>query len=121
LLLKQADAARGDFERALHIDPCAFEARLNAKRMGLALPSAAAMPVYAGRTTGSQRRVTRMYVLECELLTPASIDETFAVFADPYNLAKITPPSLGFQILTPGLKMRRASRSTICFDGSGCR
>jgi ligand-binding SRPBCC domain-containing protein len=48
-----------------------------------------------------------MYVLECELLTPASIDETFAVFADPYNLAKITPPSLGFQILTPGLKMRR--------------
>jgi hypothetical protein len=40
LLLKQADAARGDFERALHIDPCAFEARLNAKRMGLALTPA---------------------------------------------------------------------------------
>jgi tetratricopeptide (TPR) repeat protein len=35
LLLKQRDAARSDFERALQIDPCAFEARLNAMRMGL--------------------------------------------------------------------------------------
>ena len=48
-----------------------------------------------------------MYVLECELVTRASIEQTFAVFADPYNLAKITPPSLGFQILTPNLKMRK--------------
>jgi ligand-binding SRPBCC domain-containing protein len=48
-----------------------------------------------------------MYVLECELVTPSSIDKTFAIFADPYNLAKITPPSLGFQILTPNLSMRR--------------
>ena len=35
LMLKQTDAARADFERALQIDPCAFEARLNAIRMGL--------------------------------------------------------------------------------------
>ena len=48
-----------------------------------------------------------MYVLECELVSRASIDETFAVFADPYNLAKITPESLAFRILTPNLKMRR--------------
>ena len=38
LLMKQHDAARMDFERALRIDPCAFEARLNASRMGLELP-----------------------------------------------------------------------------------
>jgi protein O-mannosyl-transferase len=38
LLMKQHDAARMDFERALQIDPCAFEARLNASRMGLRLP-----------------------------------------------------------------------------------
>ena len=38
LMLKQADAARMDFERALQIDACAFEARLNAKRMGLTPP-----------------------------------------------------------------------------------
>lgn len=35
LLLKQTAAAKSDFERALQIDPCAFEARLNALRMGL--------------------------------------------------------------------------------------
>lgn len=40
LMLKQPDAARADFERALQIDPCAFEARLNATRMGLSLPPA---------------------------------------------------------------------------------
>jgi Flp pilus assembly protein TadD len=35
LVLKQTRAAKADFERALQIDPCAFEARLNALRMGL--------------------------------------------------------------------------------------
>jgi hypothetical protein len=35
LVLKQTGAAKADFERALQIDPCAFEARLNALRMGL--------------------------------------------------------------------------------------
>ena len=35
LILKQTAAAKSDFERALQIDPCAFEARLNALRMGL--------------------------------------------------------------------------------------
>jgi Tfp pilus assembly protein PilF len=35
LILKQTAVAKSDFERALEIDPCAFEARLNAKRMGL--------------------------------------------------------------------------------------
>jgi hypothetical protein len=39
LLMKQHDAARMDFERALQVDPCAFEARLNASRMGLQLPT----------------------------------------------------------------------------------
>jgi tetratricopeptide (TPR) repeat protein len=40
LMLKQREAARSDFERALQIDPCAFEARLNAMRMGLKPPPA---------------------------------------------------------------------------------
>jgi protein O-mannosyl-transferase len=35
LILKQTGAAKSDFERALQIDPCAFEARLNALRVGL--------------------------------------------------------------------------------------
>jgi hypothetical protein len=40
LMLKQGDSAKADFLRALQIDPCAFEARLNAGRMGLDVPPA---------------------------------------------------------------------------------
>jgi ligand-binding SRPBCC domain-containing protein len=47
-----------------------------------------------------------MYVLECELTTPAPLEAVFDVFKNPYNLAKITPPWLGFRILTEGLEMR---------------
>ncbi|HUS06643.1 MAG TPA: hypothetical protein VMZ52_10120 [Bryobacteraceae bacterium] len=35
LLLKQTDAARRDFEKALAVNPCLFEARLNLLRMGV--------------------------------------------------------------------------------------
>lgn len=41
-----------------------------------------------------------IYTLECELLSPRTLQETFSVFEDPYNLAKITPPELGFKVLT---------------------
>ena len=40
----------------------------------------------------------RIYKLNCAMLTEKSIDETFAVFEDPYNLAKITPPWLSFLV-----------------------
>ncbi len=39
-----------------------------------------------------------VYTLECEMLTNSSLEETFAVFEDPYNLARITPPSLNFKV-----------------------
>ena len=48
----------------------------------------------------------RVYTLDCELITSASLKETFRLFEDPYNLARITPPWMGFEILTPGLQMR---------------
>lgn len=60
-----------------------------------------------------------MYLLECELVTHASIEETFAIFADPYNLAKITPPWLGFRILTNGLTMRRGAEIDYSFRTMG--
>ena len=44
--------------------------------------------------------------LTCELIVPAPIGDVFAFFQNPYNLSKITPPSLGFRILTPDLVMR---------------
>jgi ligand-binding SRPBCC domain-containing protein len=42
----------------------------------------------------------QIYTLECEMITPQSIEDTFAIFENPYNLAKITPPELGFQIIS---------------------
>ena len=45
-------------------------------------------------------------ILEREMISPVSLQEAFAVFEDPYNLAKITPPWLNFRILTPNLRMR---------------
>lgn len=51
----------------------------------------------------------KIYSLDCELVTSASLEETFAVFQDPYNLARITPPELSFRILTKNLVMRKGA------------
>lgn len=40
-------------------------------------------------------------VLRREAVVPHGIDETFAFFADAQNLNLLTPPWLGFEILTP--------------------
>ena len=40
----------------------------------------------------------RIYTLRCEMLTATSLKETFALFEDPYNLAKITPAWLRFTV-----------------------
>lgn len=49
------------------------------------------------------------YVLSCELRAPVPIDKAFEVFENPYNLARITPPNLGFQILTANLVMNKGT------------
>ena len=38
--------------------------------------------------------------LECEMTAPVAIEQAFALFEDPYNLAKVTPAWLNFQIVT---------------------
>lgn len=48
----------------------------------------------------------RIQTLEREMIAPVSVQEAFAIFENPYNLAKITPPWLNFKILTPDLQMR---------------
>ncbi|MBI3681063.1 MAG: SRPBCC family protein [Acidobacteria bacterium] len=42
-----------------------------------------------------------MYVLRCQLIAPVSIRDAFALFEDPRNLVRITPPWLGLRITTP--------------------
>jgi ligand-binding SRPBCC domain-containing protein len=44
---------------------------------------------------------SRPYVLERCQWVPLALGETFAFFAEPANLPRITPPWLGFRILTP--------------------
>lgn len=72
-----------------------------------------------------------MYLLEREQIIPATLDEAWSFFSNPQNLAKITPPDLGFEVLDretdtihdgqeleyrvtplPGMKTRWVSRIT---------
>lgn len=43
----------------------------------------------------------KVYTLKKEQFVLRSLDEVFAFFQEPENLARITPKSLGFKILTP--------------------
>jgi ligand-binding SRPBCC domain-containing protein len=42
-----------------------------------------------------------MYILKREQLIARPVDEVFAFFERPENLARITPPSMALEILTP--------------------
>ena len=46
-------------------------------------------------------------VLELDQVLPGERDEVFAFYADAFNLEAITPPWLGFRVVTPGpIEMR---------------
>ncbi len=52
----------------------------------------------------------KIYTLKREQIVPCPLDDVFPFFAEPRNLARLTPPSLGFVILTPPpLEMRRGA------------
>jgi ligand-binding SRPBCC domain-containing protein len=43
-----------------------------------------------------------VHVLERDQILPGSRDEVFSFYADAFNLEAITPPWLGFRVVTPG-------------------
>ncbi|MCL5746037.1 MAG: SRPBCC family protein [Acidobacteria bacterium] len=52
----------------------------------------------------------RIYRLECSMVAPVSIQRAFAIFEDPYNLARITPPWLRFRVSSKErVEMRRGA------------
>jgi ligand-binding SRPBCC domain-containing protein len=49
----------------------------------------------------------RVFTLDREQVLPGTADEVFPFFADARNLEAITPPLLGFEVVTPGaIEMR---------------
>jgi ligand-binding SRPBCC domain-containing protein len=52
----------------------------------------------------------KTYRLECSVSVPVSLQEAFAFFENPHNLARITPPSLNFRIASPErIQMRKGA------------
>lgn len=49
------------------------------------------------------------YHLRCELITSCCLLDTFEVFKNPLNLAKITPNWLNFQVVTKDVQMRKGA------------
>jgi ligand-binding SRPBCC domain-containing protein len=49
----------------------------------------------------------RVHTLDSELIAAGGIDEVFRFFEDPANLARITPPSMAFTIVSEDREMRR--------------
>lgn len=51
----------------------------------------------------------KVFTLRCQMQAPVSMRDAFAVFEDPRNLAKITPPWLNFQLLNPEEPMAKGA------------
>lgn len=51
--------------------------------------------------SGNPRQAASHRVFAASQWVPTPLDETFAFFADPWNLERITPPLLGFRIVSP--------------------
>ncbi len=62
----------------------------------------------------------RFHTLRREQWIPRPLDEVFAFFCDARNLGELTPPWLGFRILTPGpIRIARGTRISYRLDWHG--
>jgi hypothetical protein len=68
----------------------------------------------------TDRNNVRYHRLDRQQTVPAVLDNIFAFFESPENLAMITPPSLGFRVITAGpiiMKQGRVIDYTIRLGG----
>lgn len=56
-----------------------------------------------------------VHTLHTQQIIRATREQAWAFFSDPRNLAKITPPTLGFEVLTPDLPARIRSGLMIAY------
>ena len=60
--------------------------------------------------SASKRRSLKCHRLQRSQTVPANLERVFPFFESPDNLALITPPSLGFRVITPGPVAMREGR-----------
>ena len=59
-----------------------------------------------------------VYKLESTMLIETSLQDTFAFFEDPYNLKKMTPSWMRFEVTSKDrVAMRKDAKSSIASDG----
>jgi ligand-binding SRPBCC domain-containing protein len=63
-----------------------------------------------GEPVGGEKGYPGMHELRTSLVLPISLDEAWAFFSVPDNLDEITPPDMGFEILTKNEKRTYAGQ-----------
>ena len=86
-------------------------------------PATAGAPFSCHEPGGGEEGYPDMHELRTSLVLPISLDEAWSFFSVPDNLDDITPPDMGFEILTRNEKRTYAGQpsATACVRCSMCQ
>jgi uncharacterized protein (TIGR01777 family) len=87
-------------------EPARAAARARGRRLPLPLSHGRPRPARRARGAAAGARDGRLDAMSLQRLearqwVPAALDEAWDFFTDPRNLARLTPPELGFQVTSP--------------------